>query len=415
MEGRRSVFNPVMWASIYCALEWEFRLKSIRFMFALLGAFSVANPSWALSISVEQIDASNSFVLVSGVFEAAADLTPFIQAVQRAGGRGVTVVFNSPGGNPSKAIELGRLIRSLGLSTLQPRSLECVSACALAFMGGVSRVAETGSIGVHKSSFSDVSGISVDDAVSYIQQQTAETIAYLTEMGIDPGLLQLSLRYERDDMRYLSKSEMAQYRVITTELSAPQTSMSVEPRAPSAPNPPPTAGAALPDNRLAADDTRFTIPQATSGVLRVPKGREFLRAAEDQSAAKLVALNNGEPVEIVGVGERWYRVNVKGRTGYLHHNWVRVDQFLQKPFGDRFIQVKSFDNFEEAQSYVKSSQLPLVAFLAANKWYAIALEDTLPVEKATKLLKGLKERSLVPDDAFVTVGNTYVNEVCCKR
>lgn len=391
------------------------RVRFVRVLLGAVGLIAVCQPSWALTVSVEDLDPTTSYILVSGVFEPSDNLATFVQAAQRLSGKGSTVVFNSPGGNPSKAIELGRLIRSLGLSTLQPRSLECVSACALAFMGGVSRVAETGSIGVHKSSFSDVSGISVDDAVSYIQHQTAETIAYLTEMGIDPGLLQLSLRYERDDMRYLSKSEMAQYRVITTELSAPQTSMSVEPQAPSAPNPPPTAGAALPDNRLAADDNRFTIPQATSGALRVPKGKEFLRAAEDQSAAKLVALSNGEPVEIVGVGERWYRVKVKGRTGYLHHNWVRVDQFFQRPFGDRFIQVKSFDNFEEAQSYVKSSQLPLVAFLATNKWYAIALEDTLPVEQATKLLKGLKERALVPDDAFVTVGNTYVNEVCCKR
>jgi len=282
-------------------------------------------------------------------------------------------------------------------------------------MGGASRYAETGSIGVHKSSFSDVAGISVDDAVSYIQHQTAETIAYLTEMGVDPGLLQLSLRYERDDMRYLSKSEMAHYRVITGGIRAPQSSMSAEPEAPSLSNLPSTAGTALPNNRIALDDARFTIPLAASGALRVPKGKEFLRAAEDQSSTKLTAVRNGEPVEIVGVGERWYRVNVKGQTGYLHHNWVRVDQFIQKPFGDRFIQVKSFDNFAEAQSYVKGSQLPLVAFLATNKWYAIALQETLPVDKATQLLRGLKERSLVPDDAFVTVGNTYVTEVCCNR
>lgn len=391
------------------------RVYFVRVLLGAVGLISACQPSWAITVSVEDIDPTTSYILVSGVFEPSDSLTPFVQAVQRLGGKGSTVVFNSPGGNPSKAIELGRLIRSLGLSTLQPRSLECVSACALAFMGGVSRYAETGSIGVHKSSFSDVSGISVDDAVSYIQHQTAETIAYLTEMGVDPGLLQLSLRYERDDMRYLSKSEMAQYRVTTGEVTAPQSSMSAEPQSPSATNQPTSAGAALPDYRIAADDARFTVPLATSGALRVPKGKEFLRAAEDQSSAKIMAISNGEPVEILGVGERWYRVKVKGRTGYLHHNWVRVDQFIQKPFGDRFIQVKSFDNFEEAQSYVKASQLPLVAFLATNKWYAIALADTLPVDKATQLLRGLKERSLVPDDAFVTVGNTYVNEVCCRR
>lgn len=376
---------------------------------------SVCQPSWAITVSVEEIDPTTSFILVSGVFEPSDNFAPFVQAAQSLGGKGSTVVFNSPGGNPSKAIELGRLIRSLGLSTLQPRSLECVSACALAFMGGIARFADPGSIGVHKSSFSDVSGISVDDAVSYIQHQTAETMSYLTEMGVDPGLLQLSLRYEQDDMRYLSKSEMAQHRVTTGEESKPRTSFAAKPLSPSVPNQPTRSGTALPDYSIAADDARFAIPLATSGALRVPKGKEFLRAAEDQASAKIMVVSNGEPVQIVGVGERWYRVKVKGRTGYLHHNWVKVDQFIQKPFGDRFIQVKSFDNFEDAQSYVMGSQLPLVAFLATNKWYAIALGETLSVDRATQLLRGLKERSLVPEDAFVTVGNTYVSEVCCRR
>ncbi|MFN4127540.1 MAG: hypothetical protein ACK4HK_17150, partial [Pannonibacter indicus] len=111
----------------------------VRVLLGAVGLISACQPSWAITVSVEDIDPTKSYILVSGVFEPSDNLTPFVQAVQRLGGKGSTVVFNSPGGNPSKAIELGRLIRSLGLSTLQPRSLECVSACALAFMGGVSR------------------------------------------------------------------------------------------------------------------------------------------------------------------------------------------------------------------------------------------------------------------------------------
>ncbi|MGO8557610.1 hypothetical protein ACC724_38290, partial [Rhizobium ruizarguesonis] len=42
-----------------------------------------------------------------------------------------TVVgFDSPGGNVIKAIELCRLILSLGLYTLQVRQSECASACS---------------------------------------------------------------------------------------------------------------------------------------------------------------------------------------------------------------------------------------------------------------------------------------------
>lgn len=88
-------------------------------------------------------------------------------------------------------------------------------------MGRTVRVAETSSIGVHKTSFADTSAISVGDAVSRIQHQTAKTISYMTEIGIDPSLLQLSLRYEKDDMRYLSKKRDEQYRVTTLGKARP--------------------------------------------------------------------------------------------------------------------------------------------------------------------------------------------------
>src|SRR5690606_33391683 len=109
---------------------------------------------------------------------------------------GTIVSFDSSGGNVSKAIELGRLILYHRLITAQPRNAECVSACSLAFFGGVFRFAEPGAIGVHKSSFRDTSSLSADDAVAAVQAMTAELIAYMTEMGVDPSLLQVALRYD---------------------------------------------------------------------------------------------------------------------------------------------------------------------------------------------------------------------------
>ncbi|WP_296096978.1 SH3 domain-containing protein [uncultured Agrobacterium sp.] len=374
--------------------------------------FFIAGHASALTFSVEPLDNSKAAILVSGVFEPTQDLSEFVLLAKTLGGKFGIVVFNSPGGNPSKAIEMGRLIRLLRLSTFQFRGMECSSACALAFMGGITRAAETGSIGVHKSSFSEGTAISVDDAVSYIQHQTAQTISYMTEMGIDPGLLQLSFSYEKDDMRYLSKSEMAQYKL--TNLDLDTSSPSVQASAPSTP-PTGTEARALPDYRIASDDQRFQIPLAQTGALRVPKGKEYLRQAEDQKSEKLLPLKNGQRVEIVSVGERWYRVRVKGKEGYLHHNWVRVDQFLDQPFENRFIQIRSFDNYSDAAAYVQSSDLPVTAYLATNKWYAVALTRTLPPKSAIELLNGLKAQGAVPDDAFMTVGNTYVRSVCCSN
>src|SRR5690606_7022182 len=121
----------------------------------------------------------------------------------------------SPGGNIAKAMELGRLIRRLGLTTIQMRAMECTSACSLAFFGGTTREAEPGAIGVHKSSFSGDLPVDAEDAVSAVQQMTAEIVTYMIEMGIDPGLLQVSLQYDSHDIRYLSLSEMQKYRIVT--------------------------------------------------------------------------------------------------------------------------------------------------------------------------------------------------------
>lgn len=156
---------------------------------------------------------SGTFIVVSGRIEFTDSLAPFELLASQ--GRARFVTFDSPGGSPYKAMDLGRLIRRYGLATVQIRSTECASACALAFMGGSTRAAMAGSIGVHRSSFSDTSSMPVDDAVSSVQLLTADTIAYMNEMGVDPSLLQLALQYGSDDIRYLSSSEMQRYRVVT--------------------------------------------------------------------------------------------------------------------------------------------------------------------------------------------------------
>jgi len=189
----------------------------------------------AMTFDERELD-SGTFIVVGGQIEFTDSLTPFELLARQ--GRAGFVTFDSPGGSPYKAMDLGRLIRRYGLATVQIRSTECASACALAFMGGSTRAAMAGSIGVHRSSFSDTSAMPVDDAVSSVQLLTADIIAYMNEMGVDPSLLQLALQYGSDDIRYLSSSEMQRYRVVTGEDNgiADQTWP-----APSQPSPVPTA------------------------------------------------------------------------------------------------------------------------------------------------------------------------------
>src|SRR5690606_33687559 len=94
------------------------------------------------------------------------------------------VTFDSRGGNISSAMRIGRAIRASGVSTLQIRSNECASACALAFLGGVARNADPGSIGVHQSSFSADAELDSNAATTAVQLITAEILDYIIEMGV---------------------------------------------------------------------------------------------------------------------------------------------------------------------------------------------------------------------------------------
>jgi len=172
------------------------------------------------------------YIVVKGEFEYKDDIGEF-ERFARSHGAAV-VAFDSPGGSTYFAMELGRSIRRLGLNTLQPKQLECASACSLAFMGGVRRAAMPGAIGVHRSSFSADSSFEKDEAVAQVQQLTADLFTYISEMGVDPKVLQIALSYDQTDMRYLSGSEMADLRVTTPSDGIPNTApaATVQPASP---------------------------------------------------------------------------------------------------------------------------------------------------------------------------------------
>lgn len=60
------------------------------------------------------------------------------------------VVLHSPGGNAAAGISIGRAIRKKGFVTMVPPSVNCASACAWAWLGGVRRLmGERARIGFH--------------------------------------------------------------------------------------------------------------------------------------------------------------------------------------------------------------------------------------------------------------------------
>jgi len=377
---------------------------SPRFLVAMLVSLvgSVAQVDAKLIYDVHQTDGGHKFAIVSGDFEFSDDLSQFRDLATRE--HLFAVGFDSPGGDVAKAMELGRIIRGLSLSTVQTRKLECASACSLAFLGGISRFAEPGSIGVHKSSFRDGSGVEVDDAVSAVQQTTAEIIGYMSEMGVDPGLLQLSLSYNSDDIRYLSGSEMAKYKV-TTPNAVPLPSSDTAPEKP--------APVALLGVQAKAEPS-LEVPVARDGVVRHPKGRAPINITGGAEAKAIGEALNGTPLRILEVQGDWYRVSVAGNVGFMHYSWVHVTQFEEDAGEHRYIQVKSFSSLPEAEAFVRKSPVPLSAHLAANGWFAVTLKDVYAEEEAKDVSNALKGHGLIARDSMVTIGNTYVRKVCCE-
>ena len=155
------------------------------------------------------------------------------------------------------------------------------------------------------------------------------------------------------------------------------------------------------------------IPQVFSGRVRHPKGSAPLKNAPESKAIDLAFISNGTALRIVGNEGGWYRVQGIGVEGFMHDTWVNVDQFEQGNFGNRYIQIASFDNYAEAAAFVGRSRTPAAAYLVTNGWYAVTLAETYEASEAQTLSRFLKESGIFPRTSFPTYGNTYVRKVCC--
>ncbi len=143
----------------------------------------------------------------------------------------VIVYFNSPGGNLMAGIKLGELIRAKGLDTsigaTMPNGFgftkivqgRCTSACAYAFLGGVTRSAKANEIGVHQfyneatlKSPSDKLFDSVD--LSAEQLISALVIDYVFRMGVDPRVVSVASTTLPGEMHFFAVAELTELNVV---------------------------------------------------------------------------------------------------------------------------------------------------------------------------------------------------------
>ena len=127
----------------------------------------------------------------------------------------VTVSLDSPGGSLLGGLRLGYAMRKLGVHTNIGANQSCMSACALAFLGGQQRTIE-GKFGVHAASFGSgaVRG-DRNDELDSIQQLGAITTAYVSEMTGRSDVALKALSTSAAKIALLDDSDLVSMRVIT--------------------------------------------------------------------------------------------------------------------------------------------------------------------------------------------------------
>ncbi|TYC64154.1 hypothetical protein FMN50_01485 [Rhodobacterales bacterium] len=129
------------------------------------------------------------------------------------------VTLHSPGGNVTEALAIGRSLRAAELETAMLSGLVCLSSCPYIFAAGVERSASKGAaVGMHQHFYEAPGYMPVFMAVEGIQYGQGETMEYLIEMGVDPGLMVHSLNTPPKEIYILAEDELLDTRLATAIL-----------------------------------------------------------------------------------------------------------------------------------------------------------------------------------------------------
>ncbi len=152
--------------------------------------------------------------------------------------KGLTLLLDSSGGRVMAAMDLGRQVRALGMSTsvgrtvgvngsdsVRTQDVRCASACVLLLMAGVRRtVVEGARVEVHMFSVElDQAGNKARDEPTFRDiEQTQRTMArhavYVAEMGVEARYLELMTQASfRGATRRLTMAEMASVKLAEPE------------------------------------------------------------------------------------------------------------------------------------------------------------------------------------------------------
>ena len=121
---------------------------------------------------------------------------------------GNVVSLASNGGEVDAAMELGRVLRKLGVSTVVPEGENCLSSCVFAFMGGDRRTV-AGSLGIHRPYFSSTR--EVPDRRIYYRQLQKKLQEFIDELDFPQSLYEAVMAVPPESVSLLAPSELKRY------------------------------------------------------------------------------------------------------------------------------------------------------------------------------------------------------------
>ena len=140
-------------------------------------------------------------------------LTEFLEPLEEAP---KTVFLNSPGGSVSDALAIGTKFREGEMNTEMAAGDICMSACPYVLSAGVERrVAEGAFVGVHQHYFDEITALPAFLIVEDIQRGQGEVMTYLSEMGVDPLMMQHALVTPPEAIYVFLREELETYRIVT--------------------------------------------------------------------------------------------------------------------------------------------------------------------------------------------------------
>lgn len=216
------------------------RMRRWRAVLLLLAAISflpagvAANPADVPMVFKLQANTKHKLTWISAT-GAITEQTPvkFEKFTKTLDKKGLWIVFHSPGGLVVPALRLGKLIRDGGFRTDVAFTLSegsgkdrlvpgaCLSACAYAFLGGVERDIQEGSLLGYHRFYMDPREKPDPKNDAYTKEVVTEYLKfYVKHMGIGSELLDRAMATEPTDYYEPTEDDRVRLRIVTVGVEA---------------------------------------------------------------------------------------------------------------------------------------------------------------------------------------------------